>query len=258
MKRITTALLAAMALLVAACGGDAADTTTTLDSSTTTTAPSTTTTQPPTTTTAPSTTTTAPPETTTTLAGEPIEFGPSEGEVVMVIGVRHDDVLNLGAGPGADQPIIEEIPPTFADLVALGNTRDLDPSFWIEVDYEGTVGWVHMGFIALEGMVTDETSAVVDALGERPVESTMNELGETVADVFDSDGEPESDIVQVTPVTTGDLVEVTYDVVSIGDDAVRGYRLHIFAEETDDGFSLRTVEVTGLCGRGVTEDGACV
>lgn len=257
MKRITTALLAAIALLVAACGGDAADTTTTtLDTSTTSAAPSTTTTQATTTTTEATTTTTAPGTTTTTLAGEPIEFGPGEGDVVMVIGVRHDDVLNLRAGPGTDQPIVDEIPPTFSDLVALGNTRDLDPSFWIEVDYEGTVGWVHMGFTGFEGEVTDETSHVIDELGERPVESTMTDLAEVVADVFDSD-EPESDIVQVTPVTTGDLAEVTYDVIGLGDDAVGGFRLHVFAEETDDGFSLRSVEVTTICSRGVDEDRLC-
>jgi len=258
MKRIAIAFLAAMALLVAACGGDATDTTTTtLDTSTTSAAPSTTTTQATTTTTEASTTTTAPEPTTTTLAGEPIDFGPREGDVVMVIGVQHDDVLNLRAGPGADQPIVDEIPPTFADLVALGNTRDLDPSFWIEVDYEGTVGWVHMSFIGFEGVVTDETSHVVDELGERPVESTMTDLAQVVADVFDSDEEPESDIVQVTPVTTGDLAEVTYDVIGLGDDAVGGFRLHVLAEETDDGFSLRSVEVTTICWRGVDDDRLC-
>lgn len=247
-----------MALFVAACGGDAADTTTTtLDSSTTTAAPSTTTTEPTTTTTAPTTTTTAPQATTTTLAGEPIEFGPGEGDVVMVIGVRHNDVLNLREGPGADQPIVGEIPPTFSDLVALGNTRDLDPSFWVEVDHEGTVGWVHMGFIGFEGVVTDETSNVIDELGERPVESTMTDLGQVVGDVFDSDEEPQSDIVQVTPVTTGDLAEVTYDVIGLGDDAVGGFRLHVFAEETADGFSLRSVEVTTICSRGVDENRLC-
>ncbi|HUO45586.1 MAG TPA: hypothetical protein VM470_02000 [Acidimicrobiia bacterium] len=259
MKRITPGLLAVFAMLAAACGGEAADTTTSsAESSTTTVAPSTSTTQAATTTTAgPATTTTAGP-TTTNLAGEPIDFGPAEGDVVAVIGVRHDDVLNLRDAPGADQPISEEIPPTFNDLVARGNTRNLPSAFWIEVDYKGTVGWVHMGFIAFEGAVTDETASVVDELGERPVEATMADLGQAVAEVFASDEEPESDIVQVTPGTSGDLPEITYDVIGLGDDAVRGLRIHVFAEKVSGGFSLRTVEVTALCGRGVTEDGACV
>jgi hypothetical protein len=175
----------------------------------------------------------------------------------MVIGVRHDDVLNLRVGPGVGEAILEEIPPTFSDLVALGNTRQLPDSFWIEVDYEGTEGWVHMSYIGYEGVVDDQTSVVVDELGEIPVEATMTGLAELVAGVFVSE-EPESDVVQVTPVTSGDLAEVTYDVIGLGDDAVRGLRLHIFAEETSDGFSLKSVEVTSICGRGVDADDLCV
>ena len=175
----------------------------------------------------------------------------------MVIGVDYEDVLNLRAGPGVAAPVSDEIPPTFADLVAQGNTRDLSPGFWIEVAYEGTVGWVNLAYIAFEGDVTDETANVIDQLGERPVEATMTDLAEVVADVFASDEEQGSDIVQVTEVVEGDLTEVTYDVIGLADDSVRGVRLHIFAEETSDGFSLRTVEMTLLCGRGVS-GGFCV
>lgn len=257
-------MLATVGLLAAACGGDAGSTTTTTTGSTTTSlatttteAPSTTTTTQPTTTTSPAvTTTTTAPTSTSTMPGTPIEFGPAEGDVLMVIGVRYDDVLNLRAAPGADQRIEDEIPPTFDELVALGNTRELPRSFWIEVDYEGTLGWVHMGYIGYAGEVTDQTSNVVDQLGERPVEPSMTDLADVVASVFASD-EPASDIVQVTPVTSGDLTEVTYDVIGLGDDAVRGVRLHIFAEESGGEFTLRSVEMTAICGRGV-DDGACV
>jgi hypothetical protein len=53
---------------------------------------------------------------------------------------------------------------------------------------------------------------------------------------------------------------VTYDVVGLGDDAVFGFRLHIFGEPTENGeaFSLKSVEATSLCGRAVTADGVCV
>lgn len=243
-------------MLIAACGGDEGATTTTSESTTTTTETPSTTIRPATTTEAPTTTTT-PSTTTTTLAGEPIDFGPAEDDILMVIGVRYDDVLNLRAGPGADQEILAEIPPTYADLMALGNTRQLPESFWIEVDYQGTRGWVHMGFIGYEGSVDDQTSFVVDELVQIPVAPTMTDLGELVAGVFASD-EPESDIVQVTPVTSGDLAEVTYDVIGLGDDAVRGSRLHIFAEEVNGRFTLKSVELTSICGRGVDADDLCV
>jgi hypothetical protein len=252
-KRVTPVLMTALALLVAACGSGAGDGTTTTTTETSTDVIETTTT-----TTVTATTTTSPAATTTTLAGEPIEFGPADGDVVMVVGVRHDDVLNLRAAPGADQPIRDEIPPTYDTLVAQGNTRDLSPGLWIEVDYDGSLGWVNMAFTAFEGATTDETSTVVDELGERPVEPTMTALGETVADVFDSDEESQSDTVQVTEVAEGDLAEVTYDVIGLGDDAVLGFRLHVFAEETNDGFTLSSVEATILCARSVTDDGACV
>ncbi|MGF1618514.1 MAG: hypothetical protein ACFCU2_12020 [Acidimicrobiia bacterium] len=247
MRRITTILLASMAMLLAACGADVGETTTTAPLSTTTSVDMTTTL-------ADTTTTQATP---TTLAGESIDFGPAADDVVMVAGVAYDDVLNLRAAPGADQPISDEIPATYTDLVAQGNTRDLSPGFWIEVDYEGTVGWVNLAYVAYEGTVTDETANVIDELGERPVEATMTDLAEVVAAVFASDEEPESDIVQVTDIAEGDLTEVIYDVVGFPDDAVRGVRLHIFAEESSNGFTLRTVEVTLLCGRGVS-DGLCV
>ena len=174
----------------------------------------------------------------------------------MVIGVRHDDVLNLRAGPGVAQPIRDEIPPTFDDLVAEGNTRELPSSFWLEVEFEGTVGWVNMSYVGYQGDTSDDTSRIISELGERPTEASMTALGELIAEQYASD-EPEPDIVQVTPVTTGDLSEVTYDVIGLGDDAVRGVRLHVFAEEAGGEFSLRTLEVTLICGRGV-DDGSCV
>ena len=48
---------------------------------------------------------------------------------------------------------------------------------------------------------------------------------------------------------------------ALGDDAVKGYRLRIFAEPAaiaDAGFLLNSVEATLLCSRGVTDDGLCV
>ena len=265
MRRVTYVLLAVLALVAAACGSDggAAPTTTTpattsVDVATTTTLPTTTTSVQPastTTTTEQTTTTTSASPTTTVLAGQPIDFGPAQGDTLMVIGVRHDDVLNLRAGPGTNSAIRDEIPPTFTDLVALGTTRELPSSFWIEVDYEGTEGWVSLSYTGYEGDTTDDTAQIISELGETPVEPTMTDLAELVASVYASD-DPKSDIVQVTPVSTGDLAEVTYDVVGLGDDAVRGVRVHVFAQSATGGFGLKSVETTVICGRGV-DDGAC-
>lgn len=252
-----TPLLLALALIAMACGSTAEPTTTTSTLPTTTT----TTTIPAATTTTSSipatTSTTEAGTTTTTLPGEPVDYGPVEGDVIAVIGVAYDDVLNLRELPGPTQQIIGEIPPTYEDLLALGETRNLPGAFWIKVNYQGTVGWVHMSYIGYIGPTGDSTSFVVNELGEYPTADDMTTLGRIVADVFASPSDPESLVVVVVAESIGDLGEVTYDVVGIGDDAIRGLRLHVFGEAVTDGFSLKSVEVTDLCGRGISPEGLC-
>jgi hypothetical protein len=70
--------------------------------------------------------------------------------------------------------------------------------------------------------------------------------------------DPPSEIVLVVAPTVGDLGEVTYDVIGLGDDAVRGLRVHVFGTPITEAFTLRTVEETTLCGRGVDAEGRCV
>jgi len=245
-------LLVVLAMIAAACSSDGADTATetTAESSTS----STTTTTQPTSTTEPTTTTT------TTLAGEPFDIGPRAGDVLAVIGVAHDDTLHLRAGPGTDQAILAELDPLEDGVVAIGNARLLPASIWFEVEFEGTTGWVGSSFIGVLGSTDDLTSAVVSQLGEIPVAETMLELGRIVAD-SQASTDPVSSIRMSVAPTVGDLGEVTYDVVGLGDDSQRGIRLHVFGAPTDggEGFSLMSVEATTLCdpARGATADGLC-
>lgn len=247
-------------VLIGACGEDAATTTTTVSDTTSSTtvdtsAPSTSTPAP--TNAPPSTVDTSTSTTTTTLPGEEVEFGPAAGDELMVIGVSFDDHLNLREAPGTAYDVIARIPSAYLDLVARGHTRDIGRSFWVEVDFDGVLGWVHMGFIAFEGVTDDLTAFVVEQMGERPSAGSMTELGQRVAEQFVSE-DVDSDVVKVIDETVGDLGEVTFDVVGLADDAVRGLRLHVFGEPFEGGFALRTLEVTYLCGRGVTDDGICV
>lgn len=175
----------------------------------------------------------------------------------MVVGVSFDDVLNLRRLPGTSFEVIARIPPTSGDLLALGHTRDTGTSLWIEVEFDGVIGWVNLRFIAYEGLTDDLTAFVTDQLGEGPSAASMTELGEIVAELFVSE-EPESRVIKVVEETVGDLGEVSFDVVGLGDDSVRGVRLHVFGEPFQDGFALRNLEVTYLCGRGVTDEGICV
>jgi hypothetical protein len=258
MRSLRILLLIVMGVLAVACAGEGEAGTTTAPATSTTVASTTTTSTAATTTTsAPApTTTTAPPTSTTAsgeLPGEPIAFGPAAGDTLAVIGVAHDDVLNLRAAPGADQPIVGEIPPTYETLTAVGETRELPGSFWISVAYEGTAGWVNLRYVGYLGDTTDQTSAII---GDVDGAETMLDLGYLVARTLASE-EPPSEIVLVVAPTVGDLGEVTYDVIGLGDDAQRGWRVHVFGTPITEAFALRTVEVTALCGRGV-DNGACV
>lgn len=188
----------------------------------------------------------------TTLPGEEISLFADEGEVLAVMGVAADDTLNVREIPGTDGAVLTEVDPTAEDLVATGRTRALPNSIWYEVTVDGTTGWVSLNFVAFMGGTDDATAEYLDDR-DAPAAETMTDLGELVADDFASD-DPESLIVQSVAPTVGDLGEITYDVIGIGDDAVAGYRLHIFAEEDPSGesFVLRTIERTTFCTRGLS------
>ena len=262
-------VIVGLALVLAACGSDGDDAASTTAEETTTTAGATTTSAEATTTveeTTTTTTTTSTAETTTTegttsstgLPGEAIDFGPRAGDTLAVVGVAYNDVLNVRMPPGIGGDIVDRLDPLADDMTALGNTRDLSPGFWIELDTGAATGWVNLTYVGYLGVVTDETSAVVADLGEIPLAETMVDLGTLVAETFASD-DPASTIVQVTAPTVGDLGEITYDVIGLGDDAQVGWRVHVFgAQEGGTSFGLKSAEVTALCGRGVTADGFCV
>lgn len=257
--RRTTLGFISLALVAAACGGDgAADETTTSTTAptTTTTAVSTTTTS---TTMAPTTTTTTPGPTTTTLPGLPFESGPASGEVLGVVAVSFDDVLNLRAGPGTDYEVLKKMPPREDRVIANGRARALPNSIWYEVTFSGVTGWASSTYLAYLGETNDITSQIVENLGKIPEATTMEALGQVVADTFEPVERPLRVRMSGEP-SVGDLGEVIYDVVGFADDSVRGLRLHVFGQPSEDGsrFSLKSVEAVSLCSRGVTDGGVCI
>lgn len=251
------AVLAVLTLMVPACGeGESVDdptttsiatttteVTTTTQAATTTESPGTTTTEPPTTTTEPPTTTT------TTIPGEPFDIFPPAGAVLGVIGVAHDDVLNVRALPGVTT-IVTTLAPLDDDVVSAGEGWKLPTTIWWKVTANGETGWVNSSYLAYLGGVGDLTSQVVNALGGYPAATTMEGLGQKVAEALAST-DPASTIVMSSAPSGGDVPEVIYDVVGLGDDAQRGWRLHVFAAVDGGVFSLKSVEATALCGRGL-------
>ena len=239
--------------LLGACGSPGTDPTSTSAGATTTTGSPTTT--PVTTSTTSATTTTADAD----LPGEPIDFGPQPGDELAVVGVAHDDILNFRAAPGTDAEILARLSPAATDLIATGRARALPESVWFEVEVDGIDGWVSSAYIGQLGLTDDATAEVIEALGETPGAETMLDLGLLVGEAMASDEPPSRIVMSVAPVV-GDLGEVTYDVVGLGDDALGGLRLHVFGDpaEGGEGFVLSNVERTFICSRGVTDDGLCL
>jgi len=244
------------ALLGTACGGGTAASSTTVPDTSTIVPDTTTTTAVPDTTT---TTTTIAAETTTTLPGELIDLFWREGDVLGVVGVAYDDVLNVRKGPGVSYDIVATLDPLADHVVTTGQSRMITQSIWTEVEVGGATGWVNVAYLAYLGGTFDATADTVAMIGETPGAETMVDLGTIVADAYAS-SDPNSEIVVSVAPTVGDLGEITYDVIGLGDDALFGVRLHVFGapDAGGEGFTLDSVELTPFCGRGVSADGFCL
>ena len=254
-----------LSMVASACGGNSGDSGDPIDTTLAPSAATTTTTVAPSPTsssTAPADTTTTTPvpaNTTTTLPGEPLGFGPSPGDVLGVVNVSYDDVLNLRAGPGTDFEVLKKMPARSDRVIANGRTQALPNSIWYEVTYTGVTGWASSTYLAYLGGVNDITAEIVGRFDDIPSAETMADLGLLVAETFPATERPLRVRMSGAP-SVGDLGEVIYDVLGFADDAVRGLRLHIFGVPSEGGesFSLKSVEATSLCARGVTDDGLCV
>ncbi len=259
--RVVRVLLALAGLLVVAACGDDDDTVTAP-----TTAPTTATTTAPLTTAGPTSIADASTKAggeASELPGEPSDTGPADGDVLGVVGVSHDDVLNVRALPGNGQRVVATLSPVAGSVEATGRHRSLagpPGSLWWEIRADGAAGWVNARFLAWLGETNDATAEILTLLGGRPTAGTMEQLGRTVAKSQAApDDEVESRITLTVAPTAGDLGEVTYDVVGFPDDSVTGVRLHVFGEPSGNGgFVLRTVESTTLCARGATVTRLCL
>jgi hypothetical protein len=203
------------------------------------------------------------------LPGEPVDWPHTSGSAaeVGVLGVETGDVLNVRARPGADQSIVDRLEPLRRGLAFTGAARSVDGAVWPEITVDGTTGWVNGRYVGLVAGTDDITAAIVGE-DEAPTAATMRDLAELVvvahglADGYRVTWGPVRDpnvaaeeqrrIVISDGPRTGDLGEITLDVIDLFDDAVAAERLVIFAHPLDrgEGFSLKAVERTFFCWRG--------
>lgn len=88
----------------------------------------------------------------TALPGEPYDHRHvDEGDVLGVVGVEHDDVLDVRAGPTVDAAIVTTAAPTEHGLVSTGRTRVVDDRFRHEVTVRDVTGWVSWRYVSFIG-----------------------------------------------------------------------------------------------------------
>lgn len=182
---------------------------------------------------------------------------------VGVTGVESDDVLNVRAKPGADQPIVAHLAPLRAGLRLTGAARMVRDSVWLEISTGTMTGWVNSAFVDLVAGTTDITADLRDA-GVVPLADTMRDMADSVLAAGGyADGyvitwgprhapgvnpEGQRRVVISDGPSVDDLGQITIDVVDLFDDAVAAERLTIFANPSPDGtLALRSVERTQFC-----------
>jgi Bacterial SH3 domain len=68
----------------------------------------------------------------------------------VVRGVVPPDTLNVRAGPNPRSAPVAEIPAGARGLTVTGRRRQLGPSVWWELAYQGAHGWVNSRFLAAD------------------------------------------------------------------------------------------------------------
>jgi hypothetical protein len=191
----------------------------------------------------------------TQLPGQPADGILPPGAILGVVGVEADDVLNVRALPGSRQNIVDTLVPLATGLEFTGRERLVgDPaSVWYEIDTGSVTGWANSRYLAPLAGTVDATSEVVEVLGELPTGETVVQVGEQVIDARTRFLDGDQTVVIVDDPSTGDLNEITYDVLGFLDDSIRGERLHLFItppEVADGPMTLKSVELTYICARG--------
>lgn len=86
----------------------------------------------------------------------PPPIGPSQG-LFAVAGVYSNDVLNIRALPGTDQPIVGKIPYYGRGVEVFAGDQKVGSSWWVPVRYAKVNGWSHRSYLAGQvGDVSDD------------------------------------------------------------------------------------------------------
>jgi hypothetical protein len=189
------------------------------------------------------------------LPGTRFVIGPARGQPMVVVGVRYDDELNLRTLPDPAAPVVATAAPlaTTPLIRSAGEGRLLDRSAWWYVSVDDRSAWANMSFL---GSVASPSDAFADLRDQLPAVEA-DDLDALVTAIAELEGgeEPRPVVTLASrPTATG----VTFDLIGLGDDAVKGLRFAITVEPTALGSVRLTAALrTPICSRGVS-GGLCL
>ncbi|WP_150460487.1 hypothetical protein [Nesterenkonia ebinurensis] len=192
--------------------------------------------------------------------------------------VPADTELLVRTTPGQDAEILLESAGAMA-MEHTGREVQLEDGVWLEMEIaeedpaHALFGWVHSDYAGqLAELPSEETDQaelaerISDAGPAEDPEAVVHEVAENYISAHATDGSsPEYEIVHVSeggdvsidedgPSLEGD---VEYQVDMVGgmmDDSLRGQRIHITLEETEQGFAPAGVAFQSICARGLDEE----
>lgn len=75
-----------------------------------------------------------------------------------IIGVVADDTLNLRQQPGMTGKVVSKLPANASGITLTGKATAVGKTRWVEIKYQGKVGWVNQRYVAPSSAKTDSVS----------------------------------------------------------------------------------------------------
>lgn len=193
-----------------------------------------------------------------TVAGQVIEVDePEVAAETVFVGISIDDVVEVRALPGLDQPLAGDVSPGTA-VEPMGQVFETEDGLvWWQVRAGTIQGWIQPS-IAYRGPAVDMTDDVLADLDAAVTFGSAEDASAEIAQMMaEAEGASRVVVVNKTEIEGTGSTTITTDLLGLQDDSVLGYRV-IIAAAGSSGWRPASVIRAPLCARGVTPDGLCL
>lgn len=188
------------------------------------------------------------------LPGEPARLHTRDASLAVVDANEHG--IAVLATPGEQASSSQTVWAGSNRIIATGRARELSDGIWVEVRTapRQMLGWAHSDNLVRASVLEDVTAAFVDRFGgEVPAATSMERLGERLAENEAAFYEGAT-VTQSRPALFDTIGDISFDVDIPGDEVIRAIRLRVIG--TPDGrqeqFRLLAIERSLLCRRDAT------